>query len=59
MQDGQGTGGAVQQVAVAVAHFLARRTAVTMSDPLASSAAMAEARLQPVPWVLLVLAGRG
>ena len=51
----------MQQVAVAVAHFLARRTAVTMSDPLASSAAMAEARLQPVPWVLLVLqqAGRG
>lgn len=31
------------------AHFLARRTAVGTSAPLASSAAMAAARLQPVP----------
>ena len=67
--EGEGRSAAVQQAeeaaAAAAAHFLARRTAVTMSDPLASSAAMAEARLQPVPWVLPVLqqadrqAGRG
>jgi hypothetical protein len=40
-------------------HFLARRTAVGTSAPFASSAAMAEARLQPVPCVLPVLQGAG
>ena len=37
------------------AHFLARLTAVATSAPFASSAAMADARLHPVPWVLPVL----
>ena len=41
------------------AHFLARHTAAATSAPLASSAAMAEARLHPVPCVLPVLQAGG
>jgi len=42
----------------AAAHFFARRTAVDTSAPFASSAAMADARLHPVPCVLPVLQGQ-
>lgn len=47
-----------EQLKLSSAHFLAVRTAVDTSAPLASSAAIAEASVQPVPCVLPVLRGR-